>query len=245
MAAGRLAGRIALITGASRGIGSAVARRYAAEGAHVVLVARSQGGLEEVDDAIRAAGGGETGATLVPLDLTEDGGIERLGAALFERFGRLDILVGNAGLLGTLGPIGHIEPETWDEVFAVNVTANWRLLRSCDPLLRRSAAGRALFVTSGVTRAVFPYWGLYAASKAALETIVRTYAAEMAKTAVRANIVSPGIVRTRMRAQAMPGEDPATLPPPEAVTDVFVDLAEAACERNGEMVEAIAWMPNN
>jgi len=245
MAAGRLAGRIALITGASRGIGSAVARRYAAEGAHVVLVARSQGGLEEVDDAIRAAGGGETGATLVPLDLTEDGGIERLGAALFERFGRLDILVGNAGLLGTLGPIGHIEPETWDEVFAVNVTANWRLLRSCDPLLRRSAAGRALFVTSGVTRGVFPYWGLYAASKAALETIVRTYAAEMAKTAVRANIVSPGIVRTRMRAQAMPGEDPATLPPPEAVTDVFVDLAEAACERNGEMVEAIAWMPNN
>jgi NAD(P)-dependent dehydrogenase (short-subunit alcohol dehydrogenase family) len=244
MAAGRLAGRIALVTGASRGIGSAVALRYAAEGAHVVLVARSQGGLEEVDDAIRAANGGESGATLVPLDLTEDGGIERLGAALFERFGRLDILVGNAGLLGTLGPLGHIEPRTWDEVFQVNVTANWRLIRSCDPLLRRSAAGRALFVTSGVTRMVLPYWGLYAASKAALETMVRTYAAEMAKTAVRANLVSPGIVRTRLRAQAMPGEDPATLPPPEAITDVFVELAEAGCERNGEIVQASVRAPN-
>jgi len=243
MAAGRLAGRIALVTGASRGIGAAVAKRYAAEGAHVVLVARTQGGLEEVDDAIRAARGDDTGATLVPLDLTEDGGIERLGAALYERFGRLDILVGNAGLLGTLGPLGHIEPKTWDEVFAVNVTANWRLIRSCDPLLRRSAAGRAVFVTSGVTRMVLPYWGLYAASKAALETLVRTYAAEMAKTAVRANIVSPGIVRTRMRAQAMPGEDPATLPTPEAITDVFVELAEAGCARNGEIVQASARAP--
>jgi NAD(P)-dependent dehydrogenase (short-subunit alcohol dehydrogenase family) len=245
MAAGRLAGRIALITGASRGIGAAVAKRYAAEGAHVVLVARTQGGLEEVDDAIRAARGDDTGATLVPLDLAEDNGIERLGAALFERFGRLDILVGNAGLLGTLGPLGHIEPKTWDDVFRVNVTANWRLIRSCDPLLRRSAAGRALFVTSGVTRAVHPYWGLYAASKAALETMVRTYAAEMAKTAVRANIVSPGIVRTRMRAQAFPGEDPATLPPPEAVTDIFVDLAESHCERTGEIIHATVTMLKN
>jgi NAD(P)-dependent dehydrogenase (short-subunit alcohol dehydrogenase family) len=243
-ASGRLAGRIALITGASRGIGAAVAKRFAAEGAHVVLVARSQGGLEEVDDTIRAARGDDTGATLVPLDLIEEGGIERLGAALYERFGRLDILVGNAGLLGTLGPLGHIEPKTWDEVFAVNVTANWRLIRSCDPLLRRSAAGRAIFVTSGVTRRVLPYWGLYASSKAALEMLVRTYAAEMAKTAVRANIVSPGMVRTRMRAQAMPGEDPETLPPPEAITDVFVELAEAACDRTGEMIQATAQAPN-
>ncbi|HEX7006313.1 MAG TPA: SDR family NAD(P)-dependent oxidoreductase [Alphaproteobacteria bacterium] len=245
MAAGRLAGRIALVTGASRGIGAAVARRYAAEGAHVVLVARTQGGLEEVDDAIRAASGSDVGATLVPMDLTEDGAIERLGAALFERFGRLDILVGNAGLLGTLGPLGHIEPKTWDEVFAVNVTANWRLIRSCDPLLRRSAAGRALFVTSGVTRTVHPYWGLYTASKAALEAMVRIYAAEMAKTAVRANLVAPGIVRTRMRAQAMPGEDPASLPPPEAITDVFVELAEAGCTRNGEIVQATVNSPNS
>jgi NAD(P)-dependent dehydrogenase (short-subunit alcohol dehydrogenase family) len=243
MAAGRLAGRIALITGASRGIGAAVAKRYAAEGAHVVLVARTQGGLEEVDDAIRAARGGESGATLVPLDLTEEGGIERLGAALFERFGRLDVLVGNAGLLGTLGPLGHIEPKTWDQVFAVNVTANWRLIRSCDPLLRRSAAGRAIFVTSGVTRAAHPYWGLYAASKAALEMLVRTYAGETAKTAVRANLVAPGIVRTRMRAQAMPGEDPASLPEPEAVTGVFVELAEAACERSGEIVQVAVRSP--
>jgi NAD(P)-dependent dehydrogenase (short-subunit alcohol dehydrogenase family) len=246
MADGRLAGRIALITGASRGIGAAVAKRYAAEGAHVVLVARTQGALEEVDDAIRAARGDDTGATLVPLDLAEEGGIERLGAALYERFGRLDILVGNAGLLGTLGPLGHIEPKAWDEVFAVNVTANWRLIRSCDALLRRSAAGRALFVTSGVTRGVFPYWGPYAASKAALETMVRTYAAEMAKTAVRANIVAPGIVRTQMRAFAFPGEDPATLPPPEAVTDVFVALGQSDCERTGEIVHAtVTTMPNN
>jgi len=234
--AARLDGRIALITGASRGIGAAVAKRLAAEGAQVILTARTTGGLEEVDDAIRA----ETGAsaTIVPLDLAESQAIDQLGGALFERFGRLDVVVGNAGVLGTLSPLPHVEPAVWDDVLAINLTANWRLIRSLDPLLRASAAGRAIFVTSGVARGVFPYWGPYAVSKAALEMLVRVYAAEVAKTAVRANLVDPGVVRTRMRAQAMPGEDPATLQAPEAITDVFVDLAEASCQRNGEVVPA-------
>jgi NAD(P)-dependent dehydrogenase (short-subunit alcohol dehydrogenase family) len=232
---GRLAGRIALVTGASRGIGAAVARRYAAEGAHVVLVARTVGGLEEVDDAIRAAG---AGATLVPLDLAEGVKIDELGARLFERFGKLDILVGNAGVVGVLTPLAHMDPPVWDRVMAVNLTANWRLLRSMDPLLRRSDAGRAIFVSSGAARGVFPYWGAYAASKAALETLVRTYAAEVAEFGVRANIVDPGVVRTAMRAQAFPGEDPTTLPPPEAITEVFVTLAEPSCRRNGQIVQA-------
>jgi NAD(P)-dependent dehydrogenase (short-subunit alcohol dehydrogenase family) len=234
-ARGRLAGRIALVTGASRGIGAAVAKRYAAEGAHVILAARTVGGLEEVDDAIRARGGA---ATLVPLDLREPVKIDELGARLFERYGRLDILVGNAGALGVLTPLGHLDPAVWDEVLAVNVTANWRLLRSMDPLLRRSGTGRAIFVTSGVTRGVFPYWGAYAASKAALEALVRTYAAEVGEFGVRANIVDPGVVRTAMRAQAFPGEDPMTLPPPEAITEVFVTLAEPSCRRNGQLVQA-------
>lgn len=229
----RLEGRTALVTGASRGIGAAVARRYAAEGAHVVLVARTVGGLEEVDDAIRAEGGA---ATLVPLDLAEGIKIDELGARLFERFGKLDILVGNAATLGVLTPLTHMDPPVWDRVMAVNVTANWRLLRSMDPLLRRSDAGRAIFVTSGVTRGVFPFWGAYAVSKAALETLVRTYAAEVAEFGVRANVVDPGVVRTAMRAQAMPGEDPATLPAPDAITEVFVTLAEPSCRRNGQVV---------
>ncbi len=235
MAAGRLAGRIALVTGASRGIGAAVAKRFAAEGAHVILVARTVGGLEEVDDAIRAGGGS---ATLVPFDLTEGIKIDELGARLYQRFGKLDILVGNAGQLGILTPLSHLDPPVWDQVLAVNVTANWRLIRSMDPLLRRSDAGRAVFVTSGVARGVFPYWGPYAVSKAALETLVKTYAAEVAEFGVRANIVSPGIVRTGMRAQAMPGEDPMTLPPPEAITEVFVTLSEPACRQNGQIVSA-------
>ena len=231
----RLAGRIALITGASRGIGAAVAVRCAAEGAHVVLVARTVGGLEEADDAIRRQGGG---ATLVPLDLRDGPGVDRLGAQLAERYGRLDVLIGNAATLGRLGPLGHCPPETWDEVMATNVTANWRLIRACDPLLRAATAGRAMFVTSGAARGVFPYWGPYATSKAALDMMIKTYAAEVANTSVRVNIVDPGTVRTVMRATAMPGEDPISLPPPEAITDVFIDLAEDACARNGEIVSA-------
>ena len=230
--AGRLAGRVALITGASRGIGRAVAVRFAREGADVVLVARTGAALEEVDDEIRASGGA---ATLVPADLTDYAVIERMGAAIYERWGRLDVLVGNAGMLGVLSPLSHISPEVWDQVLAVNVTANWRLIRSFDPLLRASKAGRLIFVTSAVSSGR-AYWGAYAVSKGALETMVRTYAAEVAKSAVRVNLINPGATRTSMRAQAYPGEDPASIKPPEAVTDAFVDLADAACSRNGDVV---------
>ncbi len=233
--AGRLAGRISLITGASRGIGAAVARRFAAEGSHVILVARTVGGLEEADDAIRTAGGT---ATLMPMDLTQFDKIDRMGAAVAERFGQLDVLVGNAGILGTLSPTGHIEPQAWDQVIAVNLTANWRLIRSFDPLLRASGSGRAIFVTSGAADGVHPYWGAYAVSKAALEAMVRTWAGEVTKTPLKVNLVDPGALRTRMRAEAYPGEDPMTLDPPEAVTDVFVELAESACTRRGEVVRA-------
>jgi NAD(P)-dependent dehydrogenase (short-subunit alcohol dehydrogenase family) len=232
----RLAGRIALVTGASRGIGAAVARRFAAEGAQLVLVARTVGGLEELDDRIQEDGG--QGATLVPLDLREFDAIDRLGASLYERFGRLDVLVGNAGVLGTLSPVGHIEPPDWAEVLDVNLTANWRLIRSLDPLLRRSQAGRAIFVSSGAAAAAHAYWGAYAVSKAALEMLVKTYAAELAKTNVRANLIDPGALRTAMRAKAFPGEDPETLPAPEAIAETFVELAEAACTKNGEIVRA-------
>lgn len=231
----RLEGRIALITGASRGIGAAVARRFAAEGAHVVLVARTVGGLEEIDDEIRRAGGV---ATLVPLDLAEFEKIDQMAAAVFQRFERLDVLVGNAALLGTITPMGHIDPQEWQQVFDVNVTANWRLIRMFDPLLRRSEAGRAIFVTSGIARGVFPYWGAYAASKAALEMMVKTWAGEITRTKIRANLLDPGVVRTRMRARAFPGENPDTLKPPEAVTDAFVALAAADCTRHGEVVRA-------
>ncbi|MEE8559306.1 MAG: SDR family NAD(P)-dependent oxidoreductase [Alphaproteobacteria bacterium] len=233
--AGRLAGRISLITGASRGIGAAVARRFAAEGSHVILVARTVGGLEEADDAIRTGGGI---ATLMPMDLTEFEKIDRMGAAVAERCGRLDVLVGNAGILGTLSPMGHIEPQAWDQVIAINLTANWRLIRSLDPLLRASGSGRAIFVTSGAADGVHPYWGAYAVSKAALEAMVRTWAGEVTKTPLKVNLVDPGALRTRMRAEAYPGEDPMTLEPPEAMTDVFVELAESACTRHGEVVRA-------
>jgi len=232
---GRLEGRIALVTGASRGIGAAVARRYAREGARLVLLARTQGGLEALDDEIRGMGGE---ATLVPLDITDSDALDRLGAALFERHGRLDVLVGNAGTLGTLSPVSHIEPDDWRKVLDVNLTANWRLVRSLDPLLRASDAGRAIFVSSGVAGIVKPYWGAYAVSKAALEMMVKVYATETAGTGVHANLIDPGAVRTTMRAEAFPGEDPATLPEPDAITDLFVTLAETACERTGEVLRA-------
>jgi len=235
-APGRLAGRIALVTGASRGIGAAVAERFAQEGAHLVLVARGKKELEAVDDRVQATGAEP--ATLVPLDLTDGSGIDRLGGAVAERWGRLDVLVGNAGTLGTLAPMGHIRPEVWERVMDLNVTANWRLIRSFDPLLRAAPDGRALFVTSGAARRPIAYWGAYAASKAALEMMVGIYAAEVAKSTVRVNLVDPGTVRTAMRALAMPGEDPMTLPTPESITDVFVDLAAADCGRHGEVVKA-------
>jgi NAD(P)-dependent dehydrogenase (short-subunit alcohol dehydrogenase family) len=225
--------RITLITGASRGIGAAVAKRFAAEGAHVVLVARTVGGLEAVDDEIRAAGGK---ATLVPLDLTDYTKIDQLGAQIFERFGKLDILVGNAGILGDLTPLSHADAAMWDRVISTNLTSNWRLIRSFDPLLRKSDAARAMFVTSGIASGVFPYWGPYAVSKAALEMLVKTYAAEVATTPVKVNLIDPGIVRTKMRESAMPGEDPMSLPAPDSITDVFVKLALPACKKHGAVV---------
>jgi NAD(P)-dependent dehydrogenase (short-subunit alcohol dehydrogenase family) len=234
---GRLAGRIALITGASRGIGAAVARRFAAEGAHVVLAARTVGGLEELDDAIRAAGGA---ATLAPVDLRDFIKIDELAARLFDRYGRLDILVGNAAEFGVFSPLGHIDPAVWAEVIDLNLTANWRLIRAMDPLLRAAPAGRAIFVTSGVARGVFPYWGPYAVSKAGLEMMVKIYAGEIGQTRVRANLLDPGIVRTRLRARAFPGENPNRLPPPASVADAFLALALPECARNGEVVIASA-----
>src|SRR5215475_13156012 len=188
-ATGRLAGRLALVTGASRGLGAAVAKRFAAESAQLVLAARTVGGLEEVDDAVRASGGA---ATLVPLDLTDFDAIDRLGQSLYERFGRLDVLVGNAGILGTLSPVGHIRPADWTDVLNLNLTANWRVLRSLDPLLRASDAGRAIFVTADVARAPKAFWGAYAASKAALEALVKVYADEVAKSRIRVNLIDPG-----------------------------------------------------
>ena len=235
-----LAGRLALITGASRGLGAAAALAYAREGAHVVLVARTVGGLEAVDDQIKAIGGN---ATLVPLDVTDGPGLDRLGAALHERFGRLDILLGNAAVLGALSPVGHFEPKTFEEVMAVNVTANWRLIRSMDPLLRRSDAGRAIFVTSGASRKILPYWGAYAASKAALDMLVGVYAAEVAHTQVRVNLFNPGPMRTYMRRQAFPGEAEAQQTPPEAHAESLIRLALPSCTMNGQWVagdEALA-----
>ena len=234
-ASGRLEGRIALVTGASRGIGAAIAKRFATEGAHLILVARTTGALEELDDDIQKITGEP--ATLVPMDLTDFDLIDHMGAALHERFGRLDVLVGNAALLGTLSPMGHVDPKVWDQVMAVNVTANWRLIRSMDPLLRQSEAGRAIFVTSTVGAEARAYWAAYAVSKAALEMMTRTYAAEMETTSVRANLINPGATRTGMRAQAMPGEDAASVKPPEDVTETFVQLAESTCDLNGAIVD--------
>ena len=231
--AGRLAERIALITGASRGIGAAVAKRFAAEGVHVVALARTVGGLEELDDDIRAAGGT---ATLLPLDLRKFDGIDQMGAALYQRFGRLDVLVGNAAVLGSLSPMGHFEPKVWAEVMEVNLTANWRLIRALDPLLRLSEAGRVIFTTCAAGREATPYWGAYAASKAALESMAKIYAGEMTKTNVRVNLIDPGTVRTKLRAQGFPGEDRSKLRSPEEVTEPFVALAMAECVHHGEVV---------
>ena len=225
------AGRIALVTGASRGIGYATALAVAREGAHVVAIARTVGGLEELDDAIRAAGGS---ATLVPLDLKDSDGIARLGAALNERYGKLDILVGNAGVLGPLSPLGHVEPKVWDDVIAINVTANWQLIRCMDPLLRQSDAGRVVFLTSGAGGNPRAYWGPYAVSKAALDTLARIYAAETVTTKVRVNLFSPGPTRTRMRAIAMPGEDPESLKTADVVAEKILELCRSDFQETGK-----------
>jgi NAD(P)-dependent dehydrogenase (short-subunit alcohol dehydrogenase family) len=213
--------RIALVTGASRGIGRATARALAAAGAHIVAVARTVGGLEELDDEIRADGGS---ATLVPLDVTDSDGLARLGAALHERHGKLDILVGNAGVAGPSSPLGHIDLKAWSNVMAVNVTANFQLVRCMEPLLQRSDAGRAVFITSGAANKASAYLGPYAASKAALEALARVWAHETASTALRVNLFNPGPIRTRMRAAVMPGEDPMTLDTPEQAAAFIVPM---------------------
>lgn len=232
----RLSGRIALVTGASRGIGAAVAKRFAAEGAHVILTARTVGGLEEVDDAILKATG--RNATLVPLDLRDYDKIDQLGFSIYERFGKLDILVSNAGALEALGPIAQYDPKLWSRVMDLNVTANYRLIRSLDRLLRTSESGRAIFVTSAAAKAPYPYWSPYGASKAALEMIVKTYAMEIAASPLRVNLIDPGVVATKLRTQAFPGEDSKTITQPDEITDRFVDLAEADCTLHGEIVTA-------
>ena len=234
-----LSGRVAVVTGASRGIGYFLARELAKAGAHVVAVARTIGGLEELDDEIKAekaiTGKGE--ATLVPLDLTDGPGVDRLGGAIHERWGKLDIMVANAGILGVIAPIGHVEAKVFDKVMATNVTATWRLIRSLDPLLRASDAGRAIILSSGAAHSARAFWGPYAASKAAVEAMARSWADETKNSALRVNCVNPGATRTAMRAQAMPGEDPETLPHPSEVARKIATLADPAMTDTGSIFD--------
>lgn len=226
---------VVLITGASRGIGAAAALAIAQAGYHVAALARTQGGLEELDDRIQAAGGT---ATLLPVDLLKGDALEGLGPLLYERFGRLDALVANAGMLGGLMPLAQTDPAMWDRVMALNVTANLRLVRTCDPLLRKAPAGCAIFVTSSVAQNVRPFWGAYAASKAALENMAACYAAEVAHTDVRVRMLDPGGVRTAMRAQAFPGEDPHSLPNPDQIAPAFVKLLQESKEAGYARISA-------
>ena len=229
-----LSGRVAVVTGATRGLGASTAIALAAEGAHIIAIGRKTKPLEEVDDLITGAGGS---ATLVPLNLTDGAAIDRLGASIHERWGKLDILVGNAGQLGVISPLPHIKAKVWDETMAVNVTANWRLIRSLDPLLRQSDAGRCVFLTSLAARMNRANWGVYGVSKAALEALVFTYANEMKNTRVRVNLFSPGPVRTGMRAQAIPGEDPSTLPHPDDIAPQIVPLCRPDFTQHGALIE--------
>jgi NAD(P)-dependent dehydrogenase (short-subunit alcohol dehydrogenase family) len=230
-----LSDRLALVTGASRGIGREIALQMAALGAHVITVARTAGGLEELDDEIKAKGGQ---ATLVPLDLTDYDGIDRLGGAIHERWGKLDILVANAGILGPISPIGHVKAKDFEQVMAVNVTATWRMIRTTDPLLRKSDAGRAIIMSSGAAQACKPFWGPYSASKAAVVALARTWAGEAQNSALRVNYVNPGPTRTRMRAQAMPGEDPMTLPGADEIAAKIVPLAGPGIGDTGRLWDA-------
>ncbi len=228
-----LEGRVALVTGASRGIGWAVAVELAKQGAHVIALARTQGALEELDDEIKSVGGS---ATLLPLDLRDGEAYARLTEAIEGRWGKLDILVANAGALGTLSPLGHIEPKTWSEVMDVNVNASWMLIRALDPLLQKSDAGRAIFVTSGAADTFRAFWGAYSVSKAALNALGLVYAAENENTNLCVNLINPGPMRTAMRARAFPGEDPDTLPRPAEIAPLFLELSDPACKRHGEVI---------
>jgi NAD(P)-dependent dehydrogenase (short-subunit alcohol dehydrogenase family) len=227
-----LDGAVALVTGASRGIGAAVAVELGRLGAQVIITARTQGGLEETDDAIRAAGGK---ATILPLDLREGDKIDAIGPTIYQRFGRLDVLVHNAGALGRLTPVPHILPNDWADVVGVNLTATLHLIRTCDPLLRQAPAGRAIFVTDSHARAPGAYWGAMGATKAAMEHLVLTWAREVATTRLRVNLFDPGPVATRMRSAAFPGEDRATLPIPADVAPAMVALCLPSADRNGEL----------
>jgi NAD(P)-dependent dehydrogenase (short-subunit alcohol dehydrogenase family) len=232
-----LSGRVALVTGASRGIGYFIAKHLAAAGAHVVAVARTVGGLEELDDEIKAerARTGKGEATLVPLDLTDMTGIDRLGGAIHERWGKLDILVANAAVLGVIAPLGHLEAKTFEKVMAINVTGTWRLIRSVDPLLRLSDAGRAIVISSGAAHSARAFWGPYAASKAAVEAMARSWADETKSLPLRINSVDPGGTRTAMRALAMPGENPETLPHPSEVAASIAKLASPHLTETGRL----------
>jgi NAD(P)-dependent dehydrogenase (short-subunit alcohol dehydrogenase family) len=227
-----LTGKVALVTGASRGIGYFTALELAKAGAHVVACARTVGGLEDLDDAIKALGGS---ATLVPFDLADMNAIDALGASIFERWGKLDILVANAGVLGVISPIGHIEAKTFEKVMTINVTATWRLIRSVDPLLARSEAGRAVILSSAAAHKCRPFWGPYSASKAAVEALARTWAGESQSTPLRITSVDPGATRTAMRAQAVPGEDPETLPHPSDVAKAIIALVSPEFTETGKL----------
>lgn len=228
--------RVCVVTGATRGIGYSAALELARRGAHIIAIGRTLGALEELDDAVNSLGGQ---ATLVQFDLKDMEAIDRLGAAIYERWGKLDGLVANAGLLGAVTPLGHLEPNVWDDVMAVNVTANWRLIRSLDPLLRQSDAGRAVFMSSGAAHKCKPFWGVYSVSKAALDVMIRTYSGELVSTNVKANLFSPGPVRTKMRAQAVPGEDPETIPHPDDVAPSIIDLVEPKCTESGKIFDFV------
>ncbi|HEY3847541.1 MAG TPA: SDR family NAD(P)-dependent oxidoreductase [Acetobacteraceae bacterium] len=231
---------VALVTGASRGIGAATAVALALLGAHVVIIARTQGGLEDTDDAIRAGGGS---ATLLPMDLAEQDQVEAIGPSLYQRFGRLDVLVHCAGALGRLTPVAHIMPNDWADVVAVNLAAPWRLIRSCDPLLRNAPSGRAVFVTDARARTPLAYWGPYGATKAGMEHLVLTWADELRKTRLRVNLFDPGVVRTRLRANAFPGEDPGSLRRPEDVAPALAALCLPSETRHGEVIRDTAAEP--
>ena len=232
--------RLALVTGASRGIGRAVALELARQGANIIAVARnkSQGALEDLDNEIQAMG---QHCTLTPMDLRDGDSIDRLGAAIYERWGKLDILVANAAILGPISPLGHIEPKDWAELLDINVTSAWRLIRSLDPLLKLSDAGRAVFVTSGAAGKHKPFWGGYAVTKAALDELVLTYAAESANNDVKINLIDPGPIRTHMRAQAVPGEDPLILPTTAQIAPLFAEMVAPAFEKSGELVRFYDW----
>lgn len=235
-----LEGRLALVTGASRGIGRAVAIELAKNGADIIAIARnrSQGALEDLDDEIQGLG---QKCTIVPVDLRDGEAIDRLGAAIYERWGKLDILVANAAILGSITPLGHISPKDWAELLDINVTSNWRLIRSLDPLLKLSDAGRAIFVTSGAAHKAKAYWGGYAVTKAAVEQLALTYASECSTNNTKVNLIDPGPIRTHMRAKAVPGEDPSNLPTPQDIAPLFAELASPENQKTGEIIKFYDW----